>query len=574
MGSRTASRVRPLRVRWKLVLGYGHTRLRRGTGVAMLLLLIFIPTALVLRAREKANVTFDAISARLTAYGNLLRAHATAAPQFPEVHIARVTKRPIVPASGPVVTIFSPVNDREWLTLTFRADEMIRQVAPRAKTVAIDILDARDSSPIVTSHLVHGEPQASLRFQRTIDVFGRKWIFVQERGRMLKTLLTRADTAAAIIAFVLAVGAWIIFAMRLRSVELGPSMLDALADVLMILEPDGAIVFASESVPRVLGYDAGALIGRSILDFVNDDSYRALRDTIERIDRGDRETSCRVRLRASDGTMRDMEATLRTIIVEGKARGALLTLHDVTDLLMLQHQLDQAARVESLGRVAANVAHEFNNLLMTLQTYADLLQRKAGDDPAYRTIGTTIQRAVSRGTSIAAQVLRFSRPMELEATSIDVLNWVESLEEDLRALVPPRIDVTVDVAEEAMEIRGDSNQLSQVVTNLVVNARDAMPASGWLRFTIERSRGGRFPFGIVAPGHYAHLVVSDRGAGMPPEVLERIFEPLFTTKRSGTGLGLAICHQIITAHHGSIFAESEVGAGSGFHVFLPLTGTE
>src|SRR5207237_2224748 len=112
MGSRTASRVRPLRVRWKLVLGYGHTRLRRGTGVAMLLLLIFIPTALVLRAREKANVTFDAISARLTAYGNLLRAHATAAPQFPEVHIARVTKRPIVPASGPVVTIFSPVNDR------------------------------------------------------------------------------------------------------------------------------------------------------------------------------------------------------------------------------------------------------------------------------------------------------------------------------------------------------------------------------------------------------------------------------------------------------------------------------
>ncbi len=221
--------------------------------------------------------------------------------------------------------------------------------------------------------------------------------------------------------------------------------------------------------------------------------------------------------------------------------------------------------------MAATIAHEFNNVLMGIQPFTELLSRYTAGDPKLERPLSYISSAVQRGSRITQEILRFSRPAEPDLQSIAVDEWLESFAAELPSLLGGSIAVEI-YGEPGLTIWGDPDQLHQVIINFAVNARDAMVKGGRIEVQAKRcSPEGVFSYGVVAnPQYKVHLSFRDNGNGMPPEVLKNIFEPLFTTKRKGTGLGLAVAHQIIDQHHGEVFAESIEGSGTTFHLFLPI----
>jgi signal transduction histidine kinase len=241
-------------------------------------------------------------------------------------------------------------------------------------------------------------------------------------------------------------------------------------------------------------------------------------------------------------------------------------IQDVTDRRQLENRLLQAERVSSLGRLAASVAHEFNNVLMGIQPFVDLLTRRAGSDPTVATAAPRIADAVARGKRITQEMLRFTRIGEPTRATVNVSAWLREFEPELAQLAGPSVAVTID-ADPSLTMIADGHQLRQVFANLIVNAHHAMPDGGRIEIhatpDVIRDRNERVIDAI-------HFFISDTGVGMPDETLRYIFEPLFTTRKfGGTGLGLAVAAQVVQQHKGSIYAESSQGNGSTFHILIP-----
>jgi two-component system cell cycle sensor histidine kinase/response regulator CckA len=223
-------------------------------------------------------------------------------------------------------------------------------------------------------------------------------------------------------------------------------------------------------------------------------------------------------------------------------------------------QLERARRMDSLGRVAGTIAHEMNNVLMSIQTALSALRESPDRHQAERT-ADQIQAAVKRGQRVTEEVSRFATPIVPQTAVADLTAWLKVFVAELRAFVGESVAVDTDVAANELRSAVDLRQLEQVITNLASNARDAMPEGGRLVIGLRRTSRTNHA--------YAEITVADSGSGMPPEVLARLFEPLFTTKRNGTGLGLAVSCQIVTAHGGDLYVESTPGVGTVFHVLLP-----
>jgi two-component system, cell cycle sensor histidine kinase and response regulator CckA len=241
---------------------------------------------------------------------------------------------------------------------------------------------------------------------------------------------------------------------------------------------------------------------------------------------------------------------------------------DVTERRKLEAQLEQAHRLTSLGRMAATIAHEFNNVLMGISPFVEVIRRGKSVETSLDHIG----RAVKRGKRITEEILRFTRHVPPQRAAFEVESWVENIALEARSLVPPACRIETFVHTAGLAIDGDANQLQQIFTNLILNARDAMPQGGRLIIEMRRERANaRWSFGVVEhPERFVHCIVRDTGCGMSAETLRHIYEPLFTTKKSGTGLGLAVAHQVVQRHGGEIFVESALDAGTTFHIFLPL----
>lgn len=238
-----------------------------------------------------------------------------------------------------------------------------------------------------------------------------------------------------------------------------------------------------------------------------------------------------------------------------KAKGALRTAVRQRD--QLDRQLEQAGRVASLGRLAATIAHEFNNVLMAISISVDVLRR---DNLSAERRSMAIERitaAIERAKRITGEILRFTRPADAALALVNVGALLTDFAAEARSLLKSDQEIRVE-APESLFVNGDRNLLHQVLTNLVMNARDALEGAGMI---------------VIGARHeqrYVHLFVSDTGAGMTPDVLEQVFEPLFTTKRSGTGLGLAVVHQIVIRHGGQISVQSTPGVGTTFDILLPF----
>jgi two-component system, cell cycle sensor histidine kinase and response regulator CckA len=262
---------------------------------------------------------------------------------------------------------------------------------------------------------------------------------------------------------------------------------------------------------------------------------------------------------------------------EGAARRAVCLMMDVTAREQMQAQACRSQRMEAFGQLAGGVAHDFNNFLTTILGYSDLILSERGVRGQLERQITEIRDAAGRATSLTNQLLAFSRRQSLEPTVLEINAFLTNLEESLLHLLGENISITCDLhhLKEGAHVRADAGQLTQIILNLAVNARDAMRKGG--RLTIETSvvrlTGGETACAgrECPPGEYVTLVMSDTGTGMSEEVKARLFEPFFTTKAKGNrnGLGLATSYGIVRQSGGHICAESVLGKGTTFRIFLP-----
>jgi PAS domain S-box-containing protein len=247
---------------------------------------------------------------------------------------------------------------------------------------------------------------------------------------------------------------------------------------------------------------------------------------------------------------------------------------DVTEHRVLEDQFRQAQKMEAVGRLAGGVAHDFNNLLLIIRGYTEvLLERTSLYDPLHAKI-EAIMQAAERATSLTRQLLAFSRKQLLELKLVDLNAIVTGLDRLLKPLVGEGIDLKYRLASDLGRTRADAGQMEQVIMNLVVNAKDAMPKGGQIKIETSNVLVGeeiRNEYSYFLPGSYVALTVKDTGHGMDKETQARIFEPFFTTKEQGkgTGLGLSTVYGIIKQTRGYIFAQSEVGMGTTFRIYLP-----
>jgi len=263
----------------------------------------------------------------------------------------------------------------------------------------------------------------------------------------------------------------------------------------------------------------------------------------------------------------------------GEVIGGVAVIHDTTGRRLLEEQFRQAQKLEAVGRLAGGVAHDFNNILTAIMGHAQFLKMRIPPSERAAADVDEVLKAAARAAALTRQLLAFSRQQVLDPQGIDLNTVIADLEKMLRRLIGEDVDLVIQRAANLGLTTADRGQIEQVVMNLVVNARDAMPEGG--RLTIETANveiGQELTGGSIqlAPGRYVMLAVSDSGIGMTPEVRARAFEPFFTTKEvgQGTGLGLSTVHGIVTQSGGSIDIYSEAGHGTTFKIYLPLAESQ
>ena len=350
-------------------------------------------------------------------------------------------------------------------------------------------------------------------------------------------------------------------------------ILDRARDAIIIRNfVDLRVTAWNKGAERMYGWSASEAIGRPIAELVTADAADV--DPFNRIIASTGEFLGEVKQRTKDG---------REIIVEGRAtlirnedgtpRSVLLINTDITEQKKLEMQLNRAQRLESIGRLASGVAHDLNNILTPILMCAETLRRDLNPEDRQSALGL-IDKSARRGAAIVKQVLTFARGIEGERVSINPIHLIEEMVDIARKTFPKSIEIRSEYPKSIFSIDADPTQLHQVLLNLSVNARDAMPTGGLItiaaeNFTVDEHYASMTP--DATPGPHVILRVSDTGTGMPREIIDKIFDPFFTTKEigRGTGLGLSTALGIVKNHGGFISVYSEVGRGTTFRIFLP-----
>ncbi|OFW31687.1 MAG: hypothetical protein A3J28_04570 [Acidobacteria bacterium RIFCSPLOWO2_12_FULL_60_22] len=348
---------------------------------------------------------------------------------------------------------------------------------------------------------------------------------------------------------------------------------DSVPDLVLILDPEGIVQRANRVVADTVGLDFSQIVGRHCYEVVHGMSeacqdcphHRSLESG--QTERGDLEEP---RL----GKVFDAFCTpLRH--PDGTVQGSVVALRDITERKQLEKQLFQTQRLEAIGRLAGGIAHDFNNILGIVTGYSDLVLERLEPESPLRSKIEQIRKAGERGIALTRQLLAFGRQQVLEPMVLNLNDWVSDTMNMLEQSLGEDIEIATVLNPELGAVKADPAQMEQIIMNLAINARDAMPTGG--KLTIETANAeldekyAQQRHVVAQPGPYVMLAVSDTGIGMDADLLSRIFEPFFTTKDKfkGTGLGLSTVYGIVKQSGGYVWVYSELNKGTTFKIYLP-----
>ena len=360
-----------------------------------------------------------------------------------------------------------------------------------------------------------------------------------------------------------------------RSEERFTHLIQNLSDIITVVAVDSTMVYQSPSVERVVGYQPSMLLGKSFLSFVHPQDQASVRAALEKVTlKTGTAIPPEFRFHHRDGTWVWLESVANNLLNDVAVGGIVVISRDVTGRRVLEEQVRQSQKMEAVGRLAGGIAHDFNNLLMVIRGYAEIVLQEASATPGIRKNIETIVRTTESAASLTRQLLSFSRKHVFSPQVLDLNALVNRISEILLGLLREEMEFAVKLEPGFCCISADPGQIEQVIMNLVVNARDAMPKGGKLTLQTSRAdlRSTRTSKASAVPaGDYVILSVTDTGIGMDAETQSRIFEPFFTTKSKdeGTGLGLSVVYNIVRGSGGHVRVTSEPGRGSMLEVFFP-----
>jgi PAS domain S-box-containing protein len=349
------------------------------------------------------------------------------------------------------------------------------------------------------------------------------------------------------------------------------AIVESTDDAIITCDLNGRILTWNSGAERILGYSREEMIGRqTVRTLVPDDLLGETETMIQSVVDSERVEHFETRRKTRCGEILSVSLSVSPIRDQaGEIVAISAIMRDVTAQKTAERQLQQHNRMSSLGRMATSIAHEFNNVLMGIQPFAEIIER-ASNDERVRKAAAQIRGSVRRGKAVAEEILRFGNPKPPALESVPVTSWLHSsIQPELAAVLSDNIHLRIAAASD-LRILADPSQIAQVLVNLTVNSKHSMPHGGTLTIRVRRCHAGeRFRFGVLpVPERFVHFEIIDTGTGMDQATLDRVFEPLFTTKSGGSGLGLPLVHQIIQRHGGHAFVESTPGVGTRFHFFL------
>jgi len=389
-------------------------------------------------------------------------------------------------------------------------------------------------------------------------------------GGMTAVLAIFAAAALTALCFILLPGpaAW-----KDETREISELAMASTSDLVAVVDLEGKRIYNSPSYSLLK--DAGQLKGTDSFNEIHPEDRARVKEIFNRTVETGKGERAEFRFLLPDGSVRFIESMGNVIKGEGGGpRCVVVVSRDVTERKKLELQLLQAQKMEALGQLAGGVAHDFNNIITSLSAYADFIAREvpAGSQPAED--AAEIKKVCGRAAGLSRQLLAFSRKQLLSPRVLDLNAITAGVQKMLSRLIGENIELIIQKHREPVPALVDPGQIEQVLLNLAVNARDAMPGGGKLVIKVFPCEYTDYLLGSdIVPGKYAVLSVSDSGVGMDAAVKSRIFEPFFTTKKpgSGTGLGLSTVYGIVKQSGGYLSVDSEPGKGSVFSVHLPLS---
>jgi two-component system cell cycle sensor histidine kinase/response regulator CckA len=421
-------------------------------------------------------------------------------------------------------------------------DTLVRAHA-HAPSVPIVVLTGLDDQALAVKAVRAGAQDYLVKGRVDGDLLVRSMRYATERARALEALERREEHYR--------------------------SLIENSLDLITILNLDGTIRYASPSHERVLGYGLEELVGQNALSFTHGDDIEKVTAAFALADGA---ASVQSRFRHKDGSWRVLESFGRNLSHLPGVSGLVVNSRDITDRMRLEEQLNHSQRMEAVGRLAGGVAHDFNNLLMIITGYSQiLLDTMHAGDPARDDLEQVV-KAAERATDLTRQLLAFSRRQMVKPAMLNLNVLVQDMDRMLRRVMGEDIDLVTILAPGLKTIQADPGQLEQVILNVAVNARDAMPNGGRLTLetanvqVTEETEGKQV---ALPAGQYVTLCISDTGFGMDAQIQSRVFEPFFTTKDEGTGLGLSTSYGIIKQSGGEIWVDSKLGDGTSFWIYLP-----
>ena len=353
------------------------------------------------------------------------------------------------------------------------------------------------------------------------------------------------------------------------------SIIDSSEDAIIGKDLNGIVTSWNRGAEHVYGYSADEMVGNSITKISPADRPDEIPGILRKIRRGETVSHFESVRVTKDGRHLNISLTVSPIHdAQGTIVGASAIGRDITAHKRAEDQLRQAQKMEAIGRLAGGVAHDFNNILGIITACIELLESRIDSKAASQQYIDNIRKAAERGATLTRQLLAFSRQQVVQTTVLDLNARLRETSKLLRPLMGDDVEVIISGRSSAAVVEGDPVQLDQVILNLAVNARDAMPKGGKLILetsTIEMDETMAAQHAPLTAGKYVQLTVSDTGTGMDSATAARIFEPFFTTKEvgKGTGLGLAMVYGIVRQSNGHILVYSEPGRGTTFKIYMP-----